>query len=319
MTGAHSSVLIKESAYERVYPIPPASFIIQKEMAEENNHTATFPLLGQEFLLSDDDFKIIAALVYDLAKIVLTPEKRAMVYSRLVRRVRFYKLGSFAEYVDFIRHPEGKGEIQELINAITTNLTSFFRERHHFEHLAKTALPDALQRRKEEGNRPMRFWSAGCSTGQEPYSIAMTLFHALNDGAKESFKIWATDLDTHVLDHARRGVYPPAAANEIPAHYRQYMHAEGNGDVVMDGAIKKPITFDPLNLHERWPVHTRFDAIFCRNVVIYFDRETQSKLFHRFAEMLTPKGYLYIGHSESLYNVCDRFNLIGKTIYQLGT
>lgn len=240
-----------------------------------------------------------------------------MVYSRLVRRVRNFKFTSFGEYVRHVQSPEGRDEVEHLVNALTTNLTRFFREDHHFEHLGKTVFKDALEKAKTQGRRRLRIWSAGCSSGQEPYSIAMTVREFIPDAAGFDVKILATDLDTQMIEMGQKGVYPADNAKDIPASYRQkYCKTDEHGDVVMGSALRELISFKPLNLQEPWPMQGNFDMIFCRNVVIYFDRETQARLFNRYATIMEPKGWLYIGHSESLHNICPRFKMMGRTIYQ---
>lgn len=272
--------------------------------------------VGSEYALQDSDFNQIVKLVMDTAGIVLSEKKRAFVLGRLGRRLRILGLSDFAEYCRLLESPDGDTERHNLINAITTNHTSFFRESHHFDYLAKTILP-ALDAAR--GNRPgrLRIWSAGCSTGEEPYTIAMTLRGCEPLLADWDVKILATDLDTNVVAHAAAGAYDPERLESIPAAYRKrYVTERLDGHAHMNDELRSLIMFAPLNLLESWPMTGPFDIIFCRNVVIYFDKPTQRRLFDRYANMLKPDGWLFVGHSESLANVTDRFNAVGRTIYR---
>lgn len=271
----------------------------------------------QEFTLTDRDFSYLCKLVGEHAGISLGEQKRQLVYGRLTRRLRQLQIPDFAGYCAYVQK-NTQSEIGEIINAITTNLTSFFREYHHFEHLADTALPDIMGR--NSAKRRLRLWSAGCSTGEEPYSIAMTLMENVPDLSSWDAKLLATDIDSQVLERAASGVYTEDRVSELPpAQLRRWFH-KGSGDnagkVKIAEKLQQIISFRQLNLIEPWPVRGPFDAIFCRNVVIYFDKETQKKLFNRYADLLAPEGYLYVGHSETLHRICDRFRLIGRTIYQ---
>ena len=262
--------------------------------------------------LTEADFTAIARLVRETAGIVLGNGKRELVYSRLRRRLRALNLDSFLAYRALLEGPDGLEERERMVNAITTNLTSFFRESHHFQHLAEIVLPHLSQR-----ERRLRVWSAGCSTGEEAYSMALTVERSLP--ARESWdaRILATDIDTDVLASAAAGQYPASRLEGIPTQYASLLPpAAPDGMVTLPPAIRRLVTFKHLNLLEAWPMRGPFDAIFCRNVVIYFDKQTQRSLFDRFANLLRPGGYLYVGHSESLYRCCDRFTHAGRTIYR---
>jgi len=259
---------------------------------------------------------MLAALVSQKTGIVIADQKKDMVYSRLAKRLRALKLNRFSEYCELVKSAEGQDEISHLVNAITTNLTSFFREKHHFEHLrdhvftpmAQTATPAA---------KKLRIWSAGCSSGMEAYSIAMTLRAAIPRLDEWDARILATDIDTNMLDTGYRGVYPIEQQRHIPDEYHASLSAlPASPDFQVSHELRKLVTFRYLNLLERWPMKGSFHAVFCRNVVIYFDKETQRRLFDRIANLLEPNGWLYIGHSENLFNVCDRFELVGRTIYR---
>jgi chemotaxis protein methyltransferase CheR len=266
-----------------------------------------------EFVLSDRDFQYLSELVGSLTGIVLPPQKRNLVYSRLSRRLRALGMDTFAEYCQYLESENGAGEIADMINAITTNLTRFFREDHHFQHLADEVLKPAAK-----NGRKLRLWSAGCSTGEEPYSIAMTAVRALPPNGGLDTRILATDLDTQVLVRAKAGEYDAEGVEKMPADLvrSSFSRLPGPKDryKVADN-LRAMIRFNQLNLLHRWPMRGPFDAIFCRNVMIYFDRETKEKLVGRFRDMLRPQGVLYIGHSESLLDGFQGLRLIGRTTY----
>lgn len=268
-----------------------------------------------EFKFTDQDFKRIRAIVYDFAGIDLSESKRNLVYNRLAKRIRFLGLGSFKDYLDYVE-AQGEEEFVTLINAITTNLTFFFRENHHFDYLADTVIPHLLQ--KNAPTRKIRIWSAGCSTGEEPYSIAVVLKETVPAGWDA--KVIATDLDTNVLDTGRRGVYALERLKGVDSARvkRWFMKGTGanEGFVRVKPELQEIIQFGQLNLMQEWPIKGPVDVIFCRNVVIYFDKPTQTRLFNRYADMLVNDGHLFIGHSESLNKITDRFQLLGQTIYR---
>ena len=269
----------------------------------------------REFVFTDGDFEFIRRLVAEKTGIVLNDAKRNLVYSRLSRRLRQLGLEQFADYCELLKSGDD-GELVNFINAITTNLTSFFRENHHFEYLRDTLLPELMRSKPE---RRLRCWSAGCSTGEEPYSIAMVLRETLPASGWDA-RILATDLDSEVVARARRGVYTQERVNGISPERLRRWFLRGKGDnegmVQVRAALRELITFRQLNLMHAWPIGGPLDFIFCRNVVIYFDKPTQKVLFDRYAELLPVGGHLFIGHSESLFKVTDRFKLIGKTIYR---
>jgi chemotaxis protein methyltransferase CheR len=269
-----------------------------------------------EFNFTDRDFVHICHLVREYSGIHLTDIKRELVYSRISRRLRALGLKDFSSYCQRL----GQGdevEKEAFINAITTNTTSFFREPHHFEYLADKLLPELT---KQQARPRLRIWSAGCSAGQEPYCIAITLQESLSDEACQDVKILATDLDSNVLATARQGIYPLEQMQKVPkAQLRQwFLHGKGaqTDKVRLAPELREMISFNQLNLMHTWPMQGPFNIIFCRNVVIYFDKPTQRRLFDRYADMLTPDGHLFIGHSETLNQVSDRFELIGTTIYR---
>jgi chemotaxis protein methyltransferase CheR len=267
----------------------------------------------REFIFSDADYRFLSELVNQRAGITFGPQKKEMVYARLSRRLRALDLPDFAAYREFLTREEGRTEIENLVNAVTTNITSFFREAHHFDHIAQTVLPEI----QAAGQRRLRFWSAGCSMGMEAYSLALTLLHELKNLADYDVRILATDIDTNVLAIGREGIFPQEQWEKIPDIFRRAVqHDETTGTIEMAEELRRMVAFKSLNLLEPWPVRGPFDAIFCRNVVIYFDKATQRTLFARFAELLKPGGWLYIGHSENLFNVSDAFEPVGRTIYR---
>lgn len=270
--------------------------------------------LEREFPMSQKNFDEVKDIAYRLTGIKLTDHKKNMIYSRLARRIRERGLGSFNEYCDLLGQ-SGNNETTEFVNAITTNLTSFFRENHHFEYLVETVFPELIK--KNSASRRVRIWSAGCSTGEEPYSIAICLREHMPVSSWD-VKLLATDLDTNVVAHGKRGVYHQDRIESMdPARIKKWFLRENSGsEVRIKENVQELITFKPLNLLNAWPMKGPFDVIFCRNVVIYFDKETQRTLFNRYADLLAPGGYLFIGHSENLHKVCDRFESLGKTIYQ---
>lgn len=271
----------------------------------------------REFAFSDREFTFLRRIVGEHAGIALGDNKRELVYGRLTRRLRQLGMSNFAQYCERVRERPDE-EVPEVINAITTNLTSFFRERHHFDYLRDTLLP-AL-RERHGARRRLRFWSAGCSTGEEPYSLAITL--AENIPAIESWdvKVLATDIDSNVVNTARDGVYGLERLEGIDERRRKRWFQRGTGK--WDGrarvadSLRHLVSFRQLNLMQAWPMRGPFDAIFCRNVMIYFDKPTQTKLLSRFAEVLDRQGTLFIGHSETLHGVSEAFEPAGRTIYR---
>lgn len=269
----------------------------------------------REFPFSEKEFRFLANFAREQTGIVLSEQKKDMVYSRVVRRLRALNLKSFSQYCELIKNNDSHDEIANLVNVITTNLTSFFREPHHFDHLRDEVLSPLNS--KPPSDKRLRIWSAACSAGMEPYSIAMTIKSAVKNLDKWDARILATDIDTNMLNKGKIGEYVADQYEKIPSNYHTHVTKVKNDELIhMSDPIKSLITFKPLNLLEPWPMKGPFDAVFCRNVVIYFDKETQSKLFSSIADLIKPDGWLYIGHSESLHNVCDRFELVGRTIYK---
>lgn len=269
----------------------------------------------REFLLTDDDFRTISEMVKAKVGIVLAEHKKQMVYARLAKRLRQLGMANFKEYIKYISGSDGDAEIVNFVNAITTNLTSFFREPHHFQHLGLQLKAMAASQKR------IRIWSAGCSAGPEPYSIAITAMENIPNISSIDFKILATDIDTNMVNTAANGQYEGKMTDGLSPQIRdKYASAvtdeRGRQCYRMKDSLKSLISFKPLNLLESWPMKGPFDIIFCRNVVIYFDKPTQRILFDRYAAMIKDRGWLYIGHSESLHGVSDRFRLDGRTTYQ---
>lgn len=275
-----------------------------------------------EFALSDREFNRVKARVYQEAGISLSEAKRTLVVSRLGKLVRTLRLNSFDAYLDYLEQRGTPAEAQDFVNALTTNLTRFWREDHHFEHLENYVRQLMAQRPRIGANgRPkLRIWSAGCSTGQEPYTIALGLLAALPELKCWDFRILATDIDTNVVAKAAGGVYPEAELNGLSRERSALFERAGAGQVQIPAAVRELISFKPLNLmNNPWPMRGPFDAVFCRNVAIYFDKKTQGELFSRLGAILVPEGFLYIGHSENLGAGGSNFRLVGKTIYQART
>jgi len=269
----------------------------------------------REFEFKKTDFEFIRDLVGERTGIVLSDHKIDMVYGRLSRRLRQLGIQKFADYLAKLQGDDN--ELIEFTNALTTNLTSFFREPHHFEFLKGKAIPSLL---KNRANKRLRLWSAGCSTGEEPYTIAMTVKESMGVTSATDVKILATDLDSNVVARAKAGIYNMDKVNGVDKSRQQKYfrrgRAENDGQMKVSPDLQDMITFKQLNLMHDWPMQGPFDIIFCRNVVIYFNKDTQRELFDRYANLLADDGYLFVGHSESLHKVTNRFQLIGKTIYR---
>ncbi|MEA3178248.1 MAG: chemotaxis protein methyltransferase CheR [Gammaproteobacteria bacterium] len=270
----------------------------------------------REFDFGNDDFEALRKLVKQLTGINLSDQKRELVYGRLARRLRALQLQSFAQYRDLLAQDGGR-EIAQFCNAITTNLTSFFREPHHFDYLRDQVLAPMAN---SGAARRLRIWSAGCSSGEEPYSLAMTILEVLPDVHRWDVRILATDLDSDVLERGRRGVYTEDRLKNLTLQrrtrfFRERREREGLCYEVAP-ELKSLITFKQLNLMHALPMRGPLDAIFCRNVVIYFDKDTQRDLFSRVAQLQSSGNLLFLGHSESLFKVSEQYALIGKTVYR---
>lgn len=267
---------------------------------------------SKEFEFTARDFERVRALIYKKAGIALAESKQEMVYSRLARRLRATGIGSFVTYLDKLEQGGDAEEWEAFTNALTTNLTSFFREAHHFPILA-----DHLKKLKE----PIEIWCSAASTGEEPYSIAMTACEAFNT-LTPPVRIIATDIDTNVLNTGANGVYSIDRLDKMSPERAKKFFLRGKGEreglVRVRPELRQMITFKQVNLlADNWGINNQFDVIFCRNVMIYFDKPTQGKILDRFAPLMKPDGLLFAGHSENFLYVCDAFKLRGKTVYEL--
>lgn len=267
----------------------------------------------REFQYSHKDFQRIRRLIHERAGISLSEAKHDMVYSRLARRLRAHGLKRFSEYLELLKVGDEE-EWEAFINALTTNLTSFFREAHHFALLAEQAA-------RHKSAREFQVWCCGCSSGEEAYSIAITLSEVYAS-LRPSVSILASDIDTQVLRKAEEGVYPMERVERLGSERARRFFLRGTGAQAGHAKVRPDlrslINFRPVNLLSSvWPPNRVYDAIFCRNVLIYFDRGTQASILRRFAPLLRPDGLLFVGHSESLFHVSDTFRLRGRTVYEL--
>jgi chemotaxis protein methyltransferase CheR len=271
----------------------------------------------RQFKFTDQDFNHLRELVGKHTGISLADNKKELVYGRISRRLRALRINSFQEYRSLLEKGESD-ELEQFTNLITTNLTAFFREPHHFDYMKGTIIPELLKSRRD--SKKIRIWSAGCSTGEEPYSIAIALKEAMPNPGPWELQILATDLDSDVLAHGKAGIYTEDRLSGISDQRLKKWFYKGSGTnqgkVKVHKDLQDLITFQQLNLMGSWPMKSQFDIIFCRNVVIYFDKPTQEKLFGRFANALVQDGRMIVGHSETLNKVTDRFDLLGKTIYE---
>lgn len=277
-------------------------------------------LVPGEFLLTSEDFKTIAQAIYSDAGIHMPESKATLVYSRLARRLRALGMDSFKAYCELIRSRDGVDERQKMLAALTTNVTRFFREPHHFAHLRDTALPPLIARAAR--GECVRIWSAGCSNGQEAYTMALVILSLAPKAADLDLKILASDIDPNVVAEGRAGVYDDSALADVSADLRRRFFTrsgEGGRDLhEVSAEMKRLVSFRELNLFAQWPMKRKFDIIFCRNVAIYFDQDHQANLWNRFAEVLHPGGFLYIGHSERLSGpAMDLFSNDGITTWRL--
>ncbi len=287
-------------------------------MSESLHRQQEVPVPGGEFAFSWSDFRMIAGLVHAGSGIVLNEGKANLVYSRLVKRLRLLGLGSFREYCTLVSGKDGADERQAMIAAMTTNVTRFFREEHHFDYLKASVLPSLLDRARRGGR--VRMWSSACSSGEEPYSLALTVLSLMGDAPDHDLLILASDLDPNMVARARAGTYDVRQLDSIPHDLRaKCLKAQRSRSAIsyeIADAPRRLIRFRELNLLDPWPMKGRFDVIFCRNVMIYFDEETQNRIWQRFAQILEPDGILCIGHSERIPASLS-FELVAQTTYRL--
>jgi len=281
--------------------------------------TTPDPFAVADVIVTGREFREFAAFVHRQTGIALNEAKRPLVCARLRKRLRHYGYTRLQQYYDHLieRDPEGE-ELVRMVNALTTNKTEFFREAHHFDLLRTEIL---ARRTAGPGPRRLRVWSAGCSSGEEAYSIAFTVLESLPGVIDWDVRVLASDIDTDVLARAERGVYLAERAADVPTALRERYFLRGRG--ANEGLVRvrpeaaRLVTFRRINLRdEAWPIRAAFDAIFCRNVLIYFDRALQQEVIRRLVEHLQPGGYLFLGHSESLLGMGMGLRPVGKTVYK---
>jgi len=275
-------------------------------------------LIGQGFDLSDKEFQLFKELIYRETGINMSDKKKKLIVARLSKRLRVLELDSFTEYYHYLKEsPDSDNEIVNLINRVTTNKTDFFREKHHFDFLQKELFPQIIVDSKSTGNRKLRIWSAGCSSGEEPYTLGMVVAESFKAERGWDIKILATDLDTEILQRAIAGIYPTQLITPVPNEYLAKYFIRTGELYEVNSFIKSMISFRKLNLmDETFPMKNPFDIIFCRNVIIYFDTETKDNLLTKYHKHLKSKGHMFIGHSESLMHMKDKFRYLKHTIYQ---
>lgn len=270
--------------------------------------------------INDEEFGLFQRLIYNESGINLTPAKKELLKSRLMKRLRERSLTSFKEYYRYVTEEDTTGEeLVIMLDCISTNLTEFFREAAHFDFLSEKALPVLLENKRKKREKKIRIWSAGCSTGEEPYSISMILAECIEQLCEWDIKILATDLSTRVLKKAMLGVYAKDRLKGIPLQMLNTYFEKGNlkDHYQIKDSLRDLIVFRRLNLtDETFPFKGQFDFIFCRNVMIYFNKQTQTELVSKFYKHLAPDGYLFIGHSESLAGTETRFRYVRPSIYQ---
>jgi chemotaxis protein methyltransferase CheR len=279
----------------------------------------TETLTIDKLVLPDSDFSRIADLVYRHCGINLHGGKRELVRSRLVKRLRQGDFKTFSQYIDHVLQDSTGNEFSVLVDTLSTNLTSFFREPRHFHFLREEFLPRLLKRKQNDRDFRIRAWSAGCSSGEEPYSMAITLLEATGDTRAWSIKILATDISTSMLQTAQRGIYDQVTIEPVPAvqkhKYLVTTRANGRTAYQVSRSLRETVIFNNMNLMKHWPIKGPLDFIFCRNVMIYFNRPTQTRLVNRLWDLLDSGGLLFTGHSESLAQIEHGFDSIEPTVY----
>lgn len=285
-------------------------------MQRPSAQSAPAALHNREFEFKESDFDALRRMVKQLTGINLAESKRELVYGRISRRLRALGMSSFGAYRRLLESGDA-AELGAFCNALTTNLTSFFREAHHFDYLRDEFLASRLASRRGDS---IRLWSSACSSGEEPYSIAMTIVESIPDWERWDIKILATDLDTDMLARAQRGVYAADRLSGVDPKRRGRFFTQttdGSGPAFrVNDDLARLITFGQINLMGRLPMSGPLDVIFCRNVIIYFDKHTQRKLFARIAQLQRPGDLLMLGHSETLFKVSEDYALLGKTVYR---
>jgi len=276
-------------------------------------------LASSQHALADPVFKRLSDFLYRESGIVLSDSKKGLMIARLSRRLRELGLADFKEYETFLHGPNGQSERDFMIRLLTTNVTRFFREPHHFDFLRQEILPGLFANAR--ARKPVRIWSAGCSSGEEVYSLAITILEQLPKAADLDIKIFGSDINEDMVTTARKGEYNIRSGTELSRdHLSRYFRTDPlvKGRITANDQVKKLVDFDILNLNKPWRLAPMFDVIFCRNVVIYFDAPTQNRLWHRFAEQMRPGGHLFIGHSERISpEAHEIFKPAGTTHYTL--
>lgn len=275
-------------------------------------------LFAQEVTLTDEDFRQISQIVYDHCGINLHDGKKELIRARLAKKLRAGRFRSFPEYMEFVQSDKTGRAFSDFIDVLSTNLTSFFRENQHFEYVKNVLLPRIIEKKRKLGNNRIRVWSAGCSSGEEPYTIAITLLENL-PGERWDAKILATDISTRILEKAKAGLYAPERVEPVSLEQkRKYLiqrTQDGQKLFEVSRVLREMITFNYLNLMTDWPIKGPLDFIFCRNVMIYFDKPTQASLVNRYWNLLDSGGVLFTGHSESLTGIEHQFKYVQPTIY----
>ena len=276
-------------------------------------------LMAQNIVLSESDFRRISNMVYEHCGINLHSGKKELVRARLAKRLRLGSFKTFPEYMNHVLKDKTGKEFSLLIDSLSTNLTSFFRERQHFEFLQSRFLPALLERKRQSSNFRIRTWSAGCSSGEEPYSIAISLHEATQGKGRWDIKVLATDISSSILERAKAGIYDAERVEPVGSLQKQkYLvsrRKNGHKTFEVSNRLRDTVIFSYLNLMNDWPIKGPLDFIFCRNVMIYFDKATQSNLVNRFWDLLDSGGVLFTGHSESLTGIEHKFKYVQPTIY----
>lgn len=277
-------------------------------------------LAEQDIVLTEDDFCQISDIVHSHCGINLHTGKKELVRARLAKRLRLGKFHSFQEYMQYVLEDKTGKEFSILIDSLSTNLTSFFREQKHFQFLVEKYLPELVKLKQKKRDYKIRIWSAGCSSGEEPYSIAITLRECLEGLGRWDVKILGTDISTRMLEAAQKGIYTEKIIQSVPAllksKYLLSKHRNGPAEFEVSQSLRDIVVFRYLNLMEDWPIKGPLDCIFCRNVMIYFDKPTQQRLINRFWDLLAPGAVLFTGHSESLTGIEHKYHYVQPTIYR---
>ena len=272
----------------------------------------------RQFKFKNSDFKLVCKLVYNRTGISLSDNKHEMVYSRLSRRIRALEMESFTEYLAFLESDDGDEEAGDFVNSMTTNLTRFFRESHHFDYLRNDVLRNRVsQARQSKRDKKIRIWSAGCSSGMEPYTIAMTVAASLPERENWDVQILATDIDTNMLKTGMSGRYLSRDSEGIPAALMDRYVIDDGKHIEMADSLKRMIRFKYMNFMDEWPIKAKFDVIFCRNVMIYFDKETQARLVGKFVDLLQPDGVLFVGHAEAMVANFANLRSVGRSSFRV--